>query len=298
MVLTRNDGPLSGREGRYVQTSRIGERLERETLKNVGIRVERTADREGFVVKGRGEFQISIIVETMRREGFELCVGRPEVILKHRDGMTLEPVEELLVDCPEAYVGVVSEKIAARRGLMRTMLHQGGGRVRMEWSAPSRALIGYRDEFLTDTRGTGTMSSRLTGYEAFRGDFPARFTGSLVSDRAGQAVAYAIFNLEARGRLSIVPGDPVYEGMVIGEHNREGDLDVNPCREKKQTNMRAAGRDENVILTPVLPMTLERAIRLIAEDELVEVTPLSLRLRKAILSASGRLQARRFASVS
>jgi GTP-binding protein len=295
MVLTRNDGPLSGREGRHVQTSRIGERLERETLKNVGIRVEPTPDREGFVVKGRGEFQISIIVETMRREGFELCVGRPEVILKHRDGKVLEPIEELIVDCPETYVGIVSEKIAARRGLMLAMHHPGGGRVRMQWSTPSRALIGYRDEFLTDTRGTGTMSSRLTGYEAHRGPFPTRHSGSLVSDRDGRAVAYAIFNLEARGRLFIVPGEPVYEGMVIGEYNRDGDLDVNPCREKKVSNMRAAGRDENVILTPVVAMTLERAIRFIAEDELVEVTPRSLRLRKTVLSANGRLQARRAA---
>ena len=296
MVVRRNDGPLSGREGRFVQTSKIGERLERETRKNVGIRVERTPDREGYVVKGRGEFQISILVETMRREGYEVCVGRPEVILKKRDGKTLEPVEDLIIDCPDAYVGVVSEKISQRRGNMMNMLHQGGGRVRLEFSVPSRALIGYRDEFLTDTKGTGTMSSRLTGYEEHRGDFPTRSTGSLVSDREGKAVAYAIFNLEPRGKLYVLPGDPVYEGMVVGEHSRENDLDVNPCKEKKQTNMRAAGRDENVLLTPVVPMTLERAIRTIRKDELVEVTPSSVRLRKEILDANGRLQARRKSS--
>ena len=293
MQIRRNDGPFSGKEGRYVQLSRIGERLERETLKNVSIRVERTSDREGYLVKGRGEFQISILVETMRREGFEMCVGRPEVILKKRDGKTLEPVESVLVDCPETYVGVVSQKLQERRGYMTNMLHQGSGRVRLEFSVPSRALIGYRDEFLTDTRGTGTMSSRLTGYEEHRGDFPMRFTGSLVSDRQGTAVAYAIFGLEPRGKMFIVPGDPVYEGMIVGEHARENDLDVNPCREKKQTNMRAAGRDENVILTPVTPLTLERAIRFVREDELVEVTPASLRLRKAILPAAGRFQAAR-----
>jgi GTP-binding protein len=293
MVIRRNDGPLSGKEGRWVQTSKIGERLERETLKNVGIHVEATPDREGFVVKGRGEFQISILVETMRREGYEVCVGRPEVILKRREGKVLEPVEDLIVDCPETYVGVVSEKISQRRGFMMNMLHQGSGRVRLEFSVPSRALIGYRDEFLTDTKGTGTMSSRLTGYEEHRGEFPSRFTGSLVSDREGKAVAYAIFSLEPRGRLFVVPGDPVYEGMVVGEHARDNDLDVNPCREKKQTNMRAAGRDENVILTPVVPMTLERAIRFIGKDELVEVTPTSIRLRKEILNQNGRLQASR-----
>ena len=296
MVVRRNDGPLSGREGRWVQLTKIGERLERETLKNVGIRLERTPDREGYLVKGRGEFQISILVETMRREGYEVCVGRPEVILKKKDGKVLEPVEDLIIDCPDGYVGVVSEKLSQRRGAMVNMLHQGGGRVRLEWSVPSRALIGYRDEFLTDTRGTGTMSSRLTGYEEHRGDFPSRSTGSLVADRDGKAVAYAIFSLEPRGRMFIVPGDPVYEGMVVGEHTRENDLDVNPCKEKKQTNMRAAGRDENVILTPVVPMTLERAIRFIREDELVEVTPTSVRLRKEILDSNGRLLARRRAS--
>jgi GTP-binding protein len=236
---------------------------------------------------------MAILIETIRREGYEMCVGRPQVIFKTVDGRRREPIERLFVDCEEAYVGVVSEKLSLRRGRMVGVNPQGGGRVRMEFTVPSRALIGYRDEMLTDTRGTGTMSSYLLGYEDYRGDFPSRFTGSLVADRQGRAVAYALFNLEPRGSLFVVPGDPVYEGMVVGEHSRENDLDVNPCREKKLTNMRAAGRDENVVLTPVTPMTLERALRFIREDELVEVTPKSIRLRKDRLAAAERALARR-----
>ncbi|MBZ4648847.1 MAG: GTP-binding protein TypA, partial [Desulfomicrobiaceae bacterium] len=192
------------------------------------------------------------------------------------------------VDCGEAFLGVVTEKLSLRRGKLEHLVNNGTGRVRMEFSAPSRALIGYRDEFLTDTKGTGILHSIFDGYGPYRGDFPSRFTGSLVADRQGQAVAYALFNLEPRGRLFVEPGDAVYEGMIIGEHNRESDLDVNPCKEKKLTNLRAAGKDENVILTPILPMTLERALHWIREDEMVEVTPLSIRLRKAELSAQKR----------
>jgi GTP-binding protein len=291
MVVQRNDGPLAGREGTILQSSRIGERLHRETLKNVAIEVEQAG--EGFLVKGRGEFQMAILIETMRREGFELCVGRPEVIFRSEGGKRQEPIEDLIVDCEETYVGVVSEKLSQRRGRMTNLTAHGGGRVRMEFNVPSRALIGYHDEFLTDTRGTGTMSSHLAGYGDYRGDFPSRFTGSLVADREGRAVAYALFNLEARGTLFVVPGDPVYEGMIVGEHSRDNDLDVNPCREKKLSNMRAAGRDENVILTPVLPMALERALQFIREDELVEVTPQSIRLRKSRLRSQDRAQARR-----
>jgi GTP-binding protein len=293
MLVRRNDGPYSGKEGRFVQASRIGERLFKETLNNVAIRVEPSEDREGFVVKGRGEFQMAILIETMRREGYEMCVGRPQVIYRTTNGRRQEPVERLFVDCEETYVGVVSEKLSLRKGRLNGLTPQGGGRVRMEFSAPSRALIGYRDELLTDTRGTGTLSSYLVGYEDYRGDFPSRFTGSLVSDRRGRAVAYALFNLEPRGVLFVVPGDLVYEGMVVGEHSRDNDLDVNPCREKKLTNMRAAGRDENVSLTSVTAMTLERALRFIREDELVEVTPKSIRLRKDRLEASARALARR-----
>ncbi len=283
-----NTSPLAGREGSFVQASKIGERLFRETLKNVSIRVEETVERDSFLVKGRGEFQMAIIVETMRREGFELCIGRPEVIYKEEDGKRMEPIEHLFVDCDETFMGVITEKLSIRKGRMLNMVNKGSGRVRMEFSIPSRGLIGYRDEFLTDTKGTGLLNSYLKGYEPYRGDFPTRFTGSLVADRAGSAVAYAIFNLEPRGRMFVRPGDPVYEGMIVGEHNRDNDIDVNPCKEKKLSNMRASGKDEAVTLTPILDMTLERAIHFIREDEMVEVTPESIRLRKNILNAQKR----------
>ncbi|OIP94539.1 MAG: GTP-binding protein TypA [Syntrophobacteraceae bacterium CG2_30_61_12] len=288
MRFTINDSPFAGREGKYVQSGKLRERLYKETLRNVAIHMDQGDDQETFVVKGRGEFQMAILIETMRREGFELCVGRPEVIYRFEDGRKLEPIEHLFVDCEESFLGIVTEKLSVRRGQMINLVNKGSGRVRIEFSIPARGLIGYRDEFLTDTKGTGILNSYFDGYGDYRGDFPTRFTGSLVSDRQGNAVAYALFNLEPRGRIFIVPGDPVYEGMVIGEHNRDSDLNVNPCKEKKLSNMRAAGKDENVILTPVTPMTLERAIHFIREDELVEVTPLSVRLRKTILAAVQR----------
>jgi GTP-binding protein len=288
MEFTINTSPFSGREGRWVQSSKIRERLHRETLKNVAIRLEETEDRERFMVKGRGEFQLAILIETMRREGFELCVGRPRVILKQREGRMLEPIEHLFVDCDEAFLGIVTEKLSLRKGKMINLVNNGSGRVRVEFSIPSRALIGYRDEFLTDTKGTGILNSYLAGYEEHRGEFASRFTGSIVADRQGAAVAYALFNLEPRGQLFAVPGDPVYEGMIVGEHNRDTDINVNPCKEKKLTNIRAAGRDENVVLSPVRPMTLERAINFIRDDEMVEVTPRSIRLRKSVLSAQKR----------
>ncbi len=288
MLFMPNASPLSGREGAFVQSSKLRERLHKEALKNVSLRVEEAEGRDGLMVKGRGEFQLCILIETMRREGFELCVGRPEVILKHKDGKVLEPMEHLFIDCEETFLGVVTEKLAVRKGRMLTMSNKGSGRVRLEFSIPARGLIGYRDEFLTDTKGTGIMNSSFAGYEEYRGDFPTRFTGSLVADRPGQAVAYGLFNLEPRGRLFITPGEQVYEGMIIGEHNRENDLDVNPTKEKKLTNMRASGKDEHVILTTVQPLTLEQAVHFIREDELLEVTPKSLRLRKAELSATKR----------
>jgi len=280
MTFWRNTSPFSGREGRWVQAQRIEERLKKEALRNVSIRIETSADRENFVVMGRGEFQLAIIIETMRREGYEFCVGRPQVIFKKRNQRKQEPIERLFVECSEDYTGIVTEKLGIRKGRLLNFTNHGHGRVRLEFSVPSRALIGYRDEFLTDTRGTGIMNSYLEGYEDYRGDFPSRTNGSLVSDREGAAVAYALFNLEPRGRLFIVPSTQVYRGMIIGEHNRENDLYVNPCREKKLTNIRAAGRDDNVILTPVIPMTLEAALNFLREDELLEVTPKSLRLLK------------------
>jgi GTP-binding protein len=288
MKFTINTSPFSGREGRYVQSSKIRERLIRETLRNVAVQMEETGDRDSLIVKGRGEFQLAIVIETMRREGFELCVGRPEVIIKYREGEKLEPVEHLFIDCDENFLGVVSEKLSSKKGRMTNLVNNGSGRVRIEFSIPSRSLIGYRDEFLTDTKGTGIMNSYFSGYEPYRGDFPVRFTGSIVSDRQGNAVPYALFNLEPRGHMLIAQGDPVYEGMVIGEHNKEGDINVNPCKEKKLSNMRAAGKDDNIILAPVRPLTLERAINFIREDEMVEVTPVSIRIRKAVLSAHQR----------
>ncbi len=288
MRFTISNSPLGGKEGKYVQSSRIRERLVKETLRNVAVQVEEIEDRDSIMVKGRGEFQLAILIETMRREGFEFCVGRPEAIFHYENGIRMEPIERLMVDCEERFLGVVTEKLSLRRGKMTNMVNNGKGRVRMEFSVPTRTLIGYRDEFLTDTRGTGIMNSLFDGYGEFRGECPSRFTGSIVADRAGAAVAYALFNLEPRGRLFLEPGQPVYEGMIIGEHNRPQDINVNPCKEKKLTNMRAAGKDDNVMLTPVRPMTLEQAINFIREDELVEVTPISLRLRKAVLSAQKR----------
>ena len=285
-----NSSPLAGREGKIVQSRKIYERLLRESLMNVAIQVEEGDDKDAFVVKGRGEFQMAILIETMRREGFELSVGRPEVIMKEIDGRFMEPVEELHVDCYELFMGVVTEKLTQRKGRMIRCVNNGSGRVRLTFSAPSRGLIGYRDEFLTDTKGTGIMNSSLSGYEPYRGEFLTRFTGSIVSDRAGAGVAYALFNLEPRGQLFITPGDPVYEGMIVGEHNRENDIDVNPTKEKKLTNLRAAGKDENIILTPVRPMSLERALHFVREDEMIEVTPLSLRLRKTELASQKRHQ--------
>jgi GTP-binding protein len=284
----QNTSPLAGQEGKFVQSSKIYERLIKETLMNVSIRVKEQKNSESFIVEGRGEFQIVILIETMRREGYEFCVGRPEVIYHFKDGEKLEPIEHLFVDCEESFMGIVTEKLSRRKGLMLNMVNHESGRVRVEFSVPSRALIGYRDEFLTDTKGTGILNSYLSGYEKHRGDFKVRFSGSLISDRRGTAVPYALFNLEPRGNLFVVPGDPVYEGMIIGEHNRENDLNVNPCKTKKLSNVRAAGKDDAVVLSPIVPLTLEKAVQFIKSDELVEVTPGSIRLRKAELSEQKR----------
>lgn len=296
MTFYKNDSPLAGKEGKIVQTTKIAERLEKECLLNVSIKVERDPSSDGFIVKGRGEFQMAILVETMRREGFELCVGRPHILFhKDEQGRKTEPIEHLVVDCDEAYSGTVMETLSKRKAILSTMNYDNSSRVRIEFEVPSRALIGYRDEFLTSTRGTGIMSSYLKGYELYKGDFPDRNSGSLIADRAGNAVPYAIFNLEPRGKMFIKPGDPLYAGMVVGEHNRENDLMINPCKEKKLTNMRASAKDEAVIITPQAKMTLERAIQFIGEDELVEVTPLSIRLRKRILDESLRAQKKKSA---
>lgn len=288
MRFSVNTSPLAGREGKNVQSRKIRERLEKEMLHNVALQLEDSAETDTFTVKGRGEFQMAILIETMRREGYELSIGRPNIIFKEKDGERLEPIEHLFIDCDEHFIGVVTEKLSQRKGRMTNLVNHGSGRARLEFSIPSRGLIGYRGEFLTDTKGTGIMNSYLAGYEPYRGDITSRLTGSLVSDRDGQAVAYALFHLEPRGILFVQPNEPVYEGMVVGEHNRDNDLDVNPTKEKKLSNMRAAGKDENIILTPVTPMTLEKAMEFIRDDELVEVTPKSIRLRKTILQANKR----------
>ena len=288
MLFSKNISPLAGRDGKQLTSAKIWERLCKEALRNVSIQVVKNAD-DSFTVKGRGEFQMAIIVEQMRREGFELCVGRPKIIFKEdENGHKTEPVEYLLIDCPEEYSGTVMEKLAKRKALMTNMQYTENSRVKLEFSIPSRGLIGYRDEFLTDTRGYGIMNSSLSGYEPYKGDFPDRASGSLVCDRQGDAVAYGIWELEDRGQFFIVPGDPVYEGQVVGERNREGDLLLNPTRTKKLTNLRASGHDEAVSLTPVVKPSLEQAIRLIKDDELVEVTPTAIRMCKKILDSQKR----------
>ena len=293
MRFAKNTSPLAGREGKIVQASKIRERLHRETLQNVSLRIEDSAD-DSTTVKGRGEFQLAILIETMRREGFELCVGRTQVIF-HKDahGKRTEPIEEVTIDCEDAYTGLVTEKLSRRKARMLDIKHHTSGRVELHFRVPTRGLIGYRDEMLTDTRGTGIMHARVVSYEPYQGDFLARPTGSLVSDRNGSVVPYAIFNLEPRGRMFVVPGDPVYEGMLVGEHTRTNDLDVNPCKTKKLSNVRAAGKDDAVTLTPVTPLTLEAALQFIRDDEMVEVTPKSLRMRKTIFSAQERRTAGR-----
>ncbi len=292
MFFYTNTSPFAGQEGKLVQPNKIKDRLYKETLSNVSLQFEETQESDRFLVKGRGELQMAILIETMRREGFELAVGRPEVIFKEESGERLEPIEHVYVDCEEGFLGVVSEKLSQRKGRMINLVNHGSGRVQVQFDIPSRGLIGYRNEFLTDTRGTGILNTYLSGYEPYRGDFPIRFTGSIVSDRQGKSVPYALFNLEPRGVLFIKANERVYEGMIIGEHNRDSDLNVNPCKEKKLTNHRASGKDENTVLTPIIPITLERAIEFIREGEIVEVTPANIRLRKVLLSATGRHTAR------
>ncbi len=280
MFFYTNNSPFAGQEGKLVQPNKIKDRLYKETMSNVSLQFEETLDADRFLVKGRGELQMAVLIETMRREGFELAVGRPEVIYKEENGERLEPIEHLYVDCEEGFLGIVSEKLSQRKGRMINLVNHGSGRIQVQFNIPSRGLIGYRNEFMTDTRGTGIMNSYLSGYEPYRGDFPIRFTGSIVSDRQGKSIPYALFNLEPRGVLFITAGESVYEGMIIGEHNRDTDLNVNPCKEKKLTNHRASGKDENTVLTPIIPMTLERAIEFIREGEIVEVTPENIRYGK------------------
>jgi GTP-binding protein len=283
-----NTSPFSGREGTYVTSRNLRDRLQKELLTNVSLRVEDAGATDSFKVLGRGELQLSILIETMRREGFELAVGKPEIVTKRIDGKLMEPQEKLMVDIPEAFIGVVIEKLGSRKGQMLKMHNHGSGRVRLEFTIPSRGMIGLRSELLTETRGTVILNSLFDGYTEWLGEIPHRMTGALVSDRSGPSTAYALWSLQERGALFIAPGVELYEGMIVGENAREVDLDVNAVREKKLTNMRSSSADEAIRLVPFKNLTLEQAIEFVADDELVEVTPKSLRLRKKILQANRR----------
>ena len=293
MLFMVNSGPFAGREGRLLTSRQIRDRLETESLGNVAIDVRPTDAADSFEVCGRGELQLGILIETMRREGFELMVSRPRVLTREIDGKRHEPVEHLFLDVPETFVGVVTEKLNVRKGRMANLVNHGSGRVELEFKIPSRGLIGFRGEFLTDTKGSGIMNSLMDGWAPWFGPIPRRMSGALVADRAGRATAYAMFGLEERGELLLKPTNEVYEGMVVGERNRSGDLDVNITKEKKLTNMRSSTSDVLVTLRPPLRFSLDQAIEFIADDEYVEVTPQSFRLRKSTLSASKREQARK-----
>lgn len=288
MVFSVNTSPFAGKEGKFVTSRNLKERLEKELLYNVAIRIESMETTDSFKVMGRGELQLAILIEMMRREGYELSVSMPETITKQINGALNEPMELLVIDCPEEFIGVVTQKLGMRKGRMLKMQNNGHGRVRLEFRIPSRGLIGFRSEFLTDTRGTGLLNHLFDGYEPWHGQITKRATGALVSDRTGKTTTYALFHLQPRGELFVKENTLVYEGMVIGENSRENDLDVNVVKEKKLTNIRASGTDDAMRLVPPRPMGLEQAIEFIKEDELVEATPQSIRIRKRILSAGKR----------
>jgi GTP-binding protein len=281
MLFSSNVSPFAGKEGRFVTSPQLRERLMKERKLNPGVRVEETDSPDTFRVSGRGELQLAILIEIMRRESFEVEVGKPEIITKKDDGgRTLEPMEHLVIDIPEEFIGAVTQKVAPRKGFMTKMVNHGTGRVRLEYRIPSRGLIGYRTEFLTDTRGTGLLNHLFDGWDSWQGDIAHRQNGALVADRTGRTTGYAIDNLQARGTMFIGPGEQVYESQIVGENSRDNDLDVNITKEKKLTNMRASTSDEGIKLTPPRSMNLEQCLEWIREDELLEVTPKSLRLRK------------------
>lgn len=292
MIFGVNTSPFSGREGKYVTSRKIRERLDKEALANVAIRIDDTDTMDSFKVSGRGELQLAIIIEMMRREGYELQVSKPEVITRSENGQRLEPIELVVIDCPETFIGVVTEALGRRRGRMTKMANHGTGRVRMEFETPSRGLIGFRSEFLTDTKGTGLLNTIFLRWDQYQGPIPQRITGALVADRHGVATTYALYNLQERGELFARPGTDVYEGMVIGENSRDADLDVNVVKEKKLTNMRASTADDAMRLVPFRELSLEQALEFIREDELVEVTPQSIRMRKKILASNQRPKGR------
>jgi GTP-binding protein len=297
MIFSVNDSPLAGREGSKVTSRMIADRLKREAEGNVAIRVRETEDKDAMEVAGRGELQLGVLIETMRREGFELAVSRPRVLFKtdQTTGQRLEPVEEVTIDLDEEFSGVVVDKMSRRKGELREMKPSGGAKVRLVFLAPTRGLIGYQGEFLGDTRGTGIMSRLFHGYAPYKGPVEGRRNGVLISTADGAAVAYALWNLEERGPMFITPGTQVYQGMIIGAHTRDNDLEVNPIKGKQLTNIRTTSKDEAVRLTPPIQMSLEQAIAYIADDELVEVTPKSIRLRKRLLDPNARKRAQRAA---
>jgi GTP-binding protein len=288
MIFSVNNSPFAGTEGKFVTSRQIRERLDREVLGNVAIRVEETDSPDQFKVSGRGELQLAILIEMMRREGYELQVSKPEVITRNVDGKLMEPIEQVVIDCPEEFIGVVTEAMGRRKGQMTKMVNHGTGRVRLEFETPSRGLIGFRGEFLTETKGTGLLNTMFLRWGEWLGGMRGRSTGSLISDRAGDATTYALFNLQERGSMFVRPNTKVYEGMIVGENARAVDLDVNVVREKKLTNMRASTADEAMRLVPVKDLSLEQALEFIADDELVEVTPKSIRLRKRVLASNQR----------
>ena len=288
MTFSINTSPFAGKEGQFVTSRNLRDRLDRELLTNVSIKVEEAGGPDAFKVMGRGELQLAILIEMMRREGFELSVGKPEILTRSVNGKMSEPMELLVIDCPETFVGVVIEKLGQRKGKMGKMINHGSGRVRLEFNIPSRGLIGLRSEMLTDTKGTAIMNSLFAGYIEWQGDIPSRPTGSLIADRAGKTTGYALFNLQERGDMFVSSATEVYEGMIVGENARDADLDVNIVKEKKLTNMRASSADEAIRLVPPRLLNLEQALEFIREDELVEVTPKSIRLRKKILKGNQR----------
>jgi GTP-binding protein len=287
VLFSVNTSPFAGREGRFLTSRQLGDRLAREALGNVSIRVAPTASRETFEVAGRGELQIAVLIETMRREGYEFSVSRPEIIQREIEGRPCEPVEDVVADVPEACAGIVMEKLAGRRGQLRAMEREGG-RMTLSFTVPSRGLFGFRGEFLADTRGEGVLHRTVKGYEPWAGELAGRGVGALVATEPGNATPYALFNLQERTTLFVAPGAPVYEGQIVGENRRAGDLNVNVCRAKKLTNIRAAGKDDNSVVSPPRRVTIESALEWIEDDELLEVTPAALRLRKRELRASQR----------
>jgi GTP-binding protein len=288
MTIGINTSPLAGQDGTKLTARQLRARLDAELVGNVSLRVLPTERPDAWEVQGRGELQLAVLVEMMRREGFELAVGKPEVVTREIDGRTCEPVEHVTIDVPEEYLGVVTQLLALRKGRLEQMVNHGTGWVRMEYFVPARGLIGFRTEFLTETRGTGMLHHVFDRYEPWHGALRARPTGSLVADRRGVTATYALMNLQERGSLLVGPGVEVYEGMIVGENARPDDMDVNPTKEKKLTNMRAAGSDDTVRLVPPRALSLEQALEFIAEDECVEVTPANIRLRKVELDASKR----------